>query len=98
MLLHLPQITLLGIDCINPLRLQEAFNICERDIVFGSSKLLTSLKIKDKRVIKIPKINSLDEYSLFIIKNLAKYIDTKYVLLIQYDGFILNPSSWTNKF
>lgn len=33
-----------------------------------------------------------------MIKELNKYIETSYVLIIQYDGFILNPDAWTDEF
>jgi hypothetical protein len=49
-------------------------------------------------VIKIPSIQSKEQYSLFVIKELSNYIDTDFVLLIQYDGFIVNPSAWMNEF
>lgn len=96
--MKLPNVTLLGIDCVNVERLQVALDICEKDIEFGQIKLLTSLSTSDKRLMKIPHIGSVEEYSRFCIEDLHKYVDTEFVLLVQYDGFILNPESWTNEF
>ena len=94
----LPTITLLGIDCVNVERLRKALDIsCER-IEFGAVKLLTSLPTNDMRKISIDHIGSIEEYSKFCIKNLIEYVDTDYVLVIQYDGFVLNANAWLDDF
>lgn len=96
--IKLPNVTLLGIDCVNIERLIKVINISEKNIKFGAVKILTSLETSDARKIKIPEIKSIQEYSLFCINDLYKYIETDFVLIIQHDGFILNPGSWTNEF
>jgi len=73
-------------------------NICQKNINFGAVKLLTSLPTDDERKIEIPHIGSVEEYSRFCAEDLTKYVDTNFVLLVQYDGFILNPESWTDDF
>jgi hypothetical protein len=95
---NLPNITLLGIDCVNIERLQAAMDVCQKDIKFGAVKLLTSLPTNDERSVKIPHIGSVEEYSRFCAEDLKNYVDTDYVLIVQYDGFILNPESWTDEF
>jgi hypothetical protein len=96
--IHLPNITLLGIDCVNIERLQSAMDISENGIKFGAVKLLTSLPTEDTRLVEIPHINSIEDFSRFCITELYKYVETDYVLLVQYDGFILNPESWNPEF
>lgn len=96
--LKLPNVTIIGIDCVNVERLQEAMDVCEKEIEFGASKLLTSLPTDDKRFIKIPHLGSIEAYSDFCIRDLNDYIDTDFVLIVQHDGFILNPSSWSDDF
>jgi hypothetical protein len=49
-------------------------------------------------IVNIPKINNTFEYSKFMIKELAKYIDSSHVLVCQHDGFVINPNSWTDEF
>jgi hypothetical protein len=97
-LYNLCNVTLLGIDCVNVERLAEAMNVSQKDIEFGAVKLLTSLPADDKRKIEIPHIGSIEEFSRFCIEDLYKYVDTDYVLLVQYDGFVLNAESWTDEF
>ena len=43
-------------------------------------------------------INSLKEYSDFIIYSLYKYIDTSHTLIVQWDGYIINPKKWDKNF
>ena len=92
-------VTLLGIDCIDLDRLNLAMEICQKDFEFADVKILSSLNSnKIKNIIKIKPINSLEEYSLFIIRDLDKYVDTSHVLIVQHDGFILNSLAWTDEF
>jgi len=46
----------------------------------------------------IDKINSLDSYSYKMIYELDKYISTDYALVIQSDGYVVNPDSWKGNF
>ncbi|MDE2037798.1 MAG: hypothetical protein KGI69_01070 [Patescibacteria group bacterium] len=97
-MLKLPHVTLLGIDCVNVERLQAAMDVCQKDVDFGAAKLLTSLPTDDSRLVDISPIKNIQEYSRFCAEDLVKYVDTDYVLLVQYDGFILNPESWMDEF
>ena len=38
------------------------------------------------------------EYNQFVVSELHEYINTEYCLLIQSDGFILNPHLWDDRF
>jgi hypothetical protein len=49
-------------------------------------------------IVNIKKISSKGEYSQFIIKELDKYIETDFVLIIQHDGYVLDPSAWDDGF
>ena len=91
-------VTLLGIDCLNIERLIQVAEICLKDFEFEKVKLLTSLPSDNKYIVKINPINSTAEYSKFALEELDEYVDTPYVLIIQYDGFILNPQAWTDEF
>lgn len=43
-------------------------------------------------------ITDLIEYNRFFIEDLNNYISTDFVLTVQSDGFIINPSSWNDNF
>jgi hypothetical protein len=94
----LDSVTLLGIDCIDIDRLIRAADICKKDFAFANVKLLTSIDSDHPDVVKIPHIGSIEAYSRFVIEELDGYVDTEHVLMIQYDGFILNPGAWSDEF
>jgi predicted nucleotidyltransferase len=98
MKIKLSNVTLLGIDCVNVERLISAMDVSQKDIEFGAVKLLTSLPSNYVRKVDIPHISSIEEFSRFCINDLYKYVDTDYVLLVQYDGFVLNPESWDDEY
>src|ERR1700683_3692977 len=90
--------TLVIIDCVNYakavhslkkslLRLQFEKVLFLTDIQLN--KLPTGVEIKT-----IARIKSKDEYSIFCIKELYKFIETDYFLLIQHDSEIIDGSLW----
>lgn len=96
--IKLPNVTLISVDCINLQRTQKALAISQLGIEFGAVKLLTSLPTDDPTAIKIPHIGTVEDYSTFCINELYKYVDTEYVLMVEYDGFVLNAEGWTDDF
>ncbi len=94
----LDSVTLLGVDCVDIDRLQLAADVCQEHFEFAEVKLLTSLPSKQKNIIPIEHISSTEEYSYFALDKLDAYVDTLHVLVIQYDGFILNPDAWKDDF
>jgi hypothetical protein len=95
---RLEGVTLLGVDCVDIDRLVQAAEICQKDFEFEDVKLLTSIKSDHVNIVLINPIMSIEQYSYFIIAELDKYLDTSHVLIIQYDGFILNPDAWSDEF
>lgn len=97
-MLNLDKVTLLGVDCINVERLINAINICKKYATFAQIKLLTSIDTNYENAVKIPHIGSIQEYSKFMIRDLYKYVDTDFVLCIQWDAWILDPDQWTDEY
>lgn len=95
---RLSNVTLLGLDCVNIERLKVAADICQKDFEFGSVKLLSSVPDIDPRVVLVSNIDSIEKYSHFLIKKVNDFVETDFVLVIQYDGFILNPEAWSDDF
>lgn len=84
-----------------------SFKHCMKMAKFSEYKFLTSntehnifsdLKNNSVEIVKINKLNSIQDYSHFMVHELNNFINTDFVLIIQYDGFIINPNSWTNEF
>ncbi len=50
---------------------------------------------RQDKVILIDRIRSIEAYNAFVIKELPEYVSTDYVVIAQYDGFVLNGSEWS---
>ncbi len=100
-MIKIPDTTLCCIDCYNHELSIRAIKHCLQMCHFEKVLFLTDKKynkLEDIRVITIPNIKTKEQYSIFVIKELNKYIETDFVLLIQYDGFIVNPDAWVEQF
>ena len=63
-----------------------------------SGYLLTHHKINDPHVVTIEKIDSIQKYSSFMIKRLANFFTTDFVMVVQADGFIVDMTKWEDEF
>lgn len=92
--------TLVCIDCskygasVDALQKSMAQNEFDKVIFFTD----VSLELEGIEVKLIPSIKSKEQYSHFCIKELYKHIDTKYVLIIQWDGYTLNGDLFDDSF
>lgn len=95
--IQLPSVTLIGIDCVDVDRLLRVADKATEKIRFGAIKILSSLPSNDPRVIKIRPINSKEDYSHFVLKELVDYVQTEHMLIIQHDGIVENPDAWKDE-
>jgi len=86
-------------------RIQEAYNAIKhsmKGITFGEVKLITPKNAETEnpnvQIIKLDKELDYEEYNRFILYDLKDYIDTEFVLLVQDDGYVVNPTSWLDDF
>ena len=101
MRVQIPDTTLCCVDCITPqlalLAMLKSMQGCD----FPAAVLLTDTQIDvpaEITRVAIPPIGSKDAYSDFMIKKLGQYVATPYVLLVQWDGFVVNPQQWRPEF
>lgn len=94
MRLQLPSVTLCLIDCLTTERSIKVLEHCKKMCDFGDVKFLSSIPNDYQHWVKIQPLNSLIAYSIFMLKDFYKYIDTERCLIVQRDGWILNPQSW----
>lgn len=89
--------TLIVVDCIHLGKAFRALDYCLAGCSFDSVKVLSS--IDHPRVTeKIPHIDTLQKYSRFVLQDLWRYFETDFVLIVQADGFILEPRAWNPAF
>ncbi|WP_181291127.1 DUF5672 family protein [Caballeronia novacaledonica] len=84
---------------MNPALAARALEISQSQILFGDTLLLTDQRIETRaRIDLIPRIKSREEYSVFVMTQLLEHISTPWILLVQWDGFVANPSAWSEDF
>lgn len=98
--MQVPDTTLCCIDCNNPALAIRALRLSLAGCQFPRAVFFTdrSLDIEPIETVIIDPIQSRQDYSMFVLKRLLQYVDTEYVLVIQWDGYIVNPDVWSEEF
>lgn len=96
-MIEIQDTTLICTDCRDVEHAVKVLNRCTSLCNFPEVKLLTSQQTDCPYRVEIPHIGSLVHYSVFMLKEIYKYVDTKYLLIVQRDGWILNPQSWNDE-
>ena len=94
--LNLRNMTLVSVNCLNPHESIRAIENCLKSCWFEKVLLLSDSFITHHIIEStcIHPIENLNQYSEFVLKRLYDYIKTDYCLVVQPDGFILNPNAW----
>jgi len=101
MKLCLPDVTLLAVTSVDIEETHQALLYSAQQINFGAIKLLSPMPPKGSNprltYIPAPQFNYIS-YSRFVFESLHSYVSTKHCLIIQADGFVLNPERWLPEF
>lgn len=97
--INLKNVTVVSVAGIRAVEALKAIKYSCQGIDFASVKLITPENIVDDsvEVIKCEPLNY-EQYNHFIVYKLHEYIDTDYALIIQDDGFVINPDKWDDSF
>lgn len=97
--LILNDVTLVCITTVRVERAIKALKFSSKNIKFNSVKLFTQEIVNDSDI-EVIQINNLnyEDYSKFVVYDLHKYINTSHALIIQDDGFVVNPDKWDDEF
>lgn len=98
--LELPQVTLCCIDTMHHALALRALHCSTREIRFARSLFITDREFDEPgiEIRVIGQLTSREAYSQFVLKSLLPHVDTSHVLLIQWDGYVVNPSAWRDEF
>lgn len=101
-IIDISDITLIGIDGVGTDKsILKALKYSKQFFPNAKVKFLTSGnhdKIDSEiEHIKIDPLNY-DDFSVFCLKEMHNFIDTKYMIYCHGDGFVVNPDRWTNEF
>jgi hypothetical protein len=93
-------VTICAIDCINPELAIRAIHKSLQECAFKEAIFFSNTKISTPNIqsIQIEELNSKDDYSKFILKELYQYIETSHVLVIQWDGYVIDGTQWNKKY
>lgn len=96
----LNNVTICAIDCANSKLAIDAINKSLQECNFKDAIIFADKEESTDTVktIKIKKINDKDGYSKFILKELHNYIQTPYVLIVQWDGYVIDGRQWDSKY
>ena len=83
----LNNVTICAIDSVHPEKAKKAIERSKRNIKFGGELFIDHMSI-----------NSRQAYSQFVLQELHKYIKTDFVLMVQWDGWVINPNAWQDAF
>jgi hypothetical protein len=66
---------------------------------FGDAILFSDRPVDGPfRSVEIAPLKTIGAYSRFCLHRLADYIETPFVLIVQWDGYVINPAAWANTF
>jgi hypothetical protein len=99
-MLRLGEVTLAAIDCVQPAAAALALERCTASCRFAEVLLFTdsAIVVPGARTVAIAPLRSRAAYSEFVLKRLASHIDSAFVLLVQWDGFIRSVHAWRDQF
>ncbi len=103
-MIALPGVTLACVDTLNQALALRALQCSRERIRFARTVLLTDrlppgLFAPDGvDVVPIEPIRSRDAYSRLVLKRLLPHVTTPHLLLVQWDGYVLNPEAWDPAF
>lgn len=101
-MIELPQVTLAAVTSINLQQTKKAMEYSCKKIRFGDVLFLSHKKPfllpENIRWEAIAEMKGIQAYNRFLLYDLWKYIKTDYVLLNHYDGYVVNPHLWDDRF
>lgn len=96
-MIELPSVTLLCVDCVDAERAILALERCTSVCRFGAVRFLTSLPTEYNHV-TIEALSSVQAYSDFMLLRAHGFVSTTHALIVQHDGYIVNPRAWSPAF
>src|SRR5450631_2769542 len=99
-MLELPGVTLRCIDTLNHALALRALQRSSEQIRFGRTLFISDRDAgtQDVETQIVPALTSREDYSQLVLKGLASRIETSHVLLVQWDGYVINPTAWREEF
>ena len=99
MKLNLNDVTVCAIDSVNMALSAHALQVTMAQCEFSDAVLFSHVPVEGAfRTIAIENLGSFAAYQIFCVKKLAALIETPFVLVVQWDGYVINADAWTPSF
>ena len=98
--IHIPRTTLLCVDTLNHELAARALMLSLSGCTFERALFLTDrpINVAGVETLQIPTIAGRMDYSKRMLRDLGQYVQSEFVLVIQWDGYVLNPDVWDDGF
>jgi hypothetical protein len=97
--LRLKDVTIAVADCLHPELAARALEVSLDKVDFADAVLFSDATVAGRfRCEAIPPIRSMEDYSRFCLRDLCERIATPFVLVVQWDGYVIDPAAWTSQF
>jgi hypothetical protein len=97
--LHLKDVTVCAADCIHADLAARALEICLDKVSFADAVLFSDQPVPGRfRSERIEPLRSSDDYSRFCLHDLVRRTNSKFVLVAQWDGYVVDPTAWRRDF
>lgn len=103
-MLELPDVTLVCADTLNHALAARAIARRRERIRYGRALFLTDAlppgiaPPPGVETREIAPLASRDAYSTLMLKGLAQHVEGSHALVVQWDGYVVNPDAWTGEF
>ena len=99
MKLDLSDVTVCAIDSVNLALTARALQLTMAQCEFSDAVFFSHLPVEGGfRSVCIDNLNSLAAYHAFAVKRLPALIETPFVLVVQWDGYVINAGAWNPSF
>jgi len=99
--LRLPSVTLLTVTAVDVDQAHAVLLHCARCAEFGAVRMLSPMRpaapAPGVEYVEVPDMD-LYGYNRFVLESLGAHVGTEHCLIVQSDGFILNPHLWDERF
>lgn len=102
---QLDSVTLCCVDTRNPAQAVQGMLACMRHCTFGRALFIgppgtnaLDLQAHGIEFHEIEPLRSVEDYSGFMLRELSDHIHTSHALVVQWDGFVVNPAAWRDDF
>jgi hypothetical protein len=93
---RLEDVTIVAADCLHPDLAARALEISIDKCAFADAVLFSDTSVQGRFTHeKIAPLKSLDDYTRFCLQEMPKRIATRFVLVVQWDGYVADAAAWS---